>query len=304
MHTGETRVKLLPPLIEHLGEAHRTDPVMRAPKLLRESSYITRRMLTFAAALATTASFPTHAMDGMMEFSKFSTAACIVDPANAAAANTYSTISAALAAAPNGGEVIVRPGTYNERVVIRKPVTVFAATGTVLSWRSDKPYGAALDVDVSGVAEGAVLVSGLTIRHSSPSIAQNYGVYVHSLERKVKFLNCDVASSSGSGIGVGGGNVTVFSCTIHDCKNHGVVYRGSGSTGRVKRCIVEKCKLNGLLLRDGASPTLSDNLLKGNGQYGAALIDCRGVLLNDNEVVRNGKGAVSGKCDEEVGDYI
>jgi parallel beta-helix repeat protein len=114
----------------------------------------------------------------------------------------------------------------------------------------------------------------------------------------VKLFLCDVVSSSGSGIGVEAGNVTVFSCTIHDCKNHGVLYVGSGATGRVERCIVEKCKLNGLLLRDGASPTLSDNLLKGNGQYGAALIDCRGVLLDNNEVVRNGKGAVNGECDE------
>ena len=47
--------------------------------------------------------------------------------------------------------------------------------------------------------------------------------------------------------------------------------------------------------------TLTNNLLKGNGQYGAALIDCRGVLLDDNEVVRNGKGAVSGACDDDVG---
>ena len=34
------------------------------------------------------------------------------------------------------------------------------------------------------------------------------------------------------------------------------------------------------------------------GQYGAALSDCRGVWLGDNEAVRNGQGAVSGMCDE------
>ena len=65
--------------------------------------------------------------------------------------------------------------------------------------------------------------------------------------------------------------------------------------------------MNGVLLRDGASPTFSNNLLKGNGQYGAALIDCRGrgVLLDDNnEVVRNGKGAVSGQCDDDELDDV
>ena len=92
--------------------------------------------------------------------------------------------------------------------------------------------------------------------------------------------------------------MTVFSCTIHDCKNHGVLYLGSAASGKVERCIVENCKLNGVLLRDGSSPTLSNNLLKGNGQYGASLIDCRGQFLGDNEVIKNGKGAVSGECDD------
>ena len=142
-----------------------------------------------------------------------------------------------------------------------------------------------------------VSISGLTVRHSSRA-AQSYGIYVHSPSRSVKFQNCDVVSSSGSGIGVEGGNVTVLSCTIHDCKNHGVLYAGSGATGRVKRCIIEKCKGSGLLLRNGASPTLSNNLIQSNGEYGAALIDCRGVLLDDNDVVRNRKGAVNGRCAE------
>ena len=270
---------------------------------LPHSFSITRRTLTLASALAATASLPAHAAHGMMEFENIRDTALTVDPANAPANNTYSTISAALAAAPSGGVVKVRAGTYNERVVIRKPVKLLASTGAVLSWKSDKPYEAALDVDVSGssVADSKVdvLVSGLAIRHYSPSIAQNYGVYVHSpTECKVKLFLCDVASSSGSGIGVEGGNVTIFSCTVHDCKNHGVLYVGSGATGRVQRCVVENCKLNGLFLRDGASPTITDNLLKGNAQYGAALIDCRGVLVNDNELVRNGKGAVNGECDE------
>ena len=151
-------------------------------------------------------------------------------------------------------------------------------------------------------------VSGLTIRHYSPSIAQNYGVYVHSPTRKVKFRSCDVSSSSGTGIGVEGGDVKLYKCSVHDCKNHGVIYVGSGATGRIDCCLVESCKLNGVLLRDGASPTLSGNLIKGNGQYGASLIDCRGVLfpydvlLDSNEVVGNGKGAVSGSCDETIAD--
>ena len=109
-------------------------------------------------------------------------------------------------------------------------------------------------------------------------------------------------SHRSDGVGVESGNVTVSSCTIHDCKNHGVLYVGSSATGRVERCVVENCKLNGLLLRDGASPVLSNTLLKGNGQYGAALIDCRAQYLANDEK-GNAKGAVKGECDDDdVGD--
>ena len=53
------------------------------------------------------------------------------------------------------------------------------------------------------------------------------------------------------------------------------------------------------LLRDGAAPTIEGNRLSGNGQYGAALIDCRGKFLDGNVAVGNGKGAVRGECDED-----
>lgn len=219
----------------------------------------------------------------------------IVDPTKVGEPNTFATISAALAAAPSGAAVIVRAGTYYERLHIQRPVKISASTGAVLSWKSGDSETAAVDVELSGADDGSVLLLGLKIQHSSPHY---YGVHVRSpMHSKVKLLNCDIASSSGSGVGIEGGNVTVFSCTVHDCKNHGVVYRGSDAIGRVERCIVENCKLDGLLLRDGASPTLANNLLKGNGRYGAEFIDCRGVVLDDNEVVRNGKGAVSGVCE-------
>ena len=66
----------------------------------------------------------------------------------------------------------------------------------------------------------------------------------------------------------------------------------------MQRCVVEKCKLNGVLLRDGAAPTLEANVLRGNGQYGASLIDCRGTYLGTNQASGNGKGAVNGECDD------
>ena len=118
----------------------------------------------------------------------------------------FSTISAALAVAPAGSTVLVRAGTYTERVFVTRPgIQLLAEPGAVVAWRSDKPYEAALTVDLSEAASGgSVTISGLTVRHSSPSIAQNYAVYVPPPSRaasatKVELRDLDVSSSSGDG---------------------------------------------------------------------------------------------------------
>jgi len=246
----------------------------------------------------------------------------IVDPQKAANGledplvepeGAFSTISAALAVAPSGATVIVRPGEYNERVFVRQPVQLLADAGTVVTWKSDKPYEAALTVDLSKEVSlppgdgSSVLISGISVRHFSPSIAQNYAVYVPppsvaaDRNAKIEFRGCDIVSGSGSGVGVEGGDVTLASSRVSSCKNHGVIYVGPTARGAVRGSVVEKCKLNGVLLRDGAAPTLSQNRLSSNGQYGAALFDCRGVLEPDNIVSGNGKGAISGACDADDG---
>ncbi|EOD05651.1 hypothetical protein EMIHUDRAFT_359919 [Emiliania huxleyi CCMP1516] len=172
-------------------------PRARASKALAEfSGSITRRTLTLAAALAaSTSPTPSPAMEGMAMDAKgghtmessiafFPGAPYIVDPAMTEV-NTFSTISAALAAAPSGSTVIVRPGTYNERLIIRKTVNLLCPR-VVLDWTSGTAYEAAVDVDLSGADAGNVYFMGLTVRHSCAINGdRNAAVYVHSPTRKV-----------------------------------------------------------------------------------------------------------------------
>lgn len=73
---------------------------------------------------------------------------------------------------------------YPERLVITKPVTIRAAPGQAveLSWDSNQPYEATVEVDAAAnpgaglEAPGAVVLQGLRLRHSSPSVANNYAV--------------------------------------------------------------------------------------------------------------------------------
>ena len=74
--------------------------------------------------------------------------------------------------------------------------------------------------------------------------------------------------------------------------------RASADVPPRRRCKLAKNKLNGVLLRDGASPAIEGSRLVNNGAYGASLIDCRGSLAAGNEIRGNGKGGVSGECDD------
>lgn len=218
----------------------------------------------------------------------------------------YKTISSAVAAARSGSTIIVRPGIYAERLILTHSVRLLADAGAVLDWKSTGPNEPALTVDLSSATSSCdVLVTGLVVKHFSDYFSQNYAVYVArpapaaDVGSHIELRGCEVSSGSGSGVGIEGGDFTLTESRVSGCKFHGVAFLGPTARGAVRKCVVEKCKQNGLLIRDGASPTIEANKLLANGQFGAALLDCRGLYLNSNQVSGNGKGAVSGECDAD-----
>lgn len=100
-------------------------------------------------------------------------------------------------------------------------------------------------------------------------------------------------------MGVEGGDVTLSSCRIADCKNHGALFVGPTARGAMRDCLVERSKLNGVLVRDGAYPTLERNQWVANGQFGLKLVNCRSRQYDANVASKNGKGSVDGECDDE-----
>ena len=159
-----------------------------------------------------------------------------------------------------------------------------------------EPYQHAITIDV-GTSSEATEVAGFSVRHSSPSIAQNYAVYAKA--GRTTLRDMDVSSSSGSGVGVEGGDLSLVNSKVHDCKNHGVLFVGEGTRGAVRGCTLARCKLHGVLVRDGAAPLLADSTFDSNGLFGVAQIDCAGQLAESNVFRGNAKGRVSGECDRE-----
>ena len=112
----------------------------------RPPAALTRRQCTASAAVAAaavSASLPHRAIAHGPAPERF-----VVD-SQAEPGGAYSTISAALSAAPKGATVVVRPGLYTERVFLKSDVSILGDKGAVLSWTSDRPYEVRVRVRVS-----------------------------------------------------------------------------------------------------------------------------------------------------------
>ncbi|KAG2491217.1 hypothetical protein HYH03_010427 [Edaphochlamys debaryana] len=214
-----------------------------------------------------------------------------------------------------GGEAV-----YRERLVLTRPVTIRAwpkYAPVELVWETPQPYQSTLQLE----AQGEVLLEGLTVRHSSKSVANNYAVYITA--GTPRLVDCDVCSASGAGVGVEGASPQLLGCRIHDCARQGLAIFGPaalddpldrstdpgflyGSTGgvvqarcqgptsstRLLGCDIYGNALDGVLVRSGASPDLLENLIHDNKGVGVNLQDCAGRYERNN-VYGNARGAVS-----------
>ena len=228
------------------------------------------------------------------------------------APRTYDTINAAVAAAcaavsgdsasgpPDAVVIRVAPGTYRERVVVPSSLAGLltvegSGSGTspgvvIVEHRTSAPYEATFEAAPG--CTGLVL-RNLTIRHASPSVANNQAVFATD-GAGVRLERCDVSSETGSGVVGEGAEVSVVRCKVHDCKTHGVaVYGdllGERGAGLVEGCEVARNGQDGVLVRGGAVGKVVDNVIASNGRFGVELVDCG----DGSEVVRNTVGG-SGK---------
>lgn len=118
--------------------------------------------------------------------------------------------------------MITSGGRIEEQVVITKPLTLSASPQdpATIQWQTAQPYQSTITVSRGG----QVTLENVIVRHSSPSVANNYAIFVQG--GKAEVTGCDISSSTGSGIGIEGGAVTATSSKIHDCQGNGAVIAG------------------------------------------------------------------------------
>lgn len=237
----------------------------------------------------------------------------------------FTSIAEALGAANPGARLVIRPGLYDESIVIDKPVEI-AGDGPV-----EDIVIRSVDSSCIQMRTDRASVTGLTLRGRGRRGGGGAVFFAVDVPRgKLLLDNCDVTSDTLSCVAVHGATsgATIKRCRIHDGADSGIYFFG-GSTGTVEECevfrnenvgvattrgartIIRRCKIYegsnaGLVVWDNAqaiveSCAVYSNRLAGVGVSEAGKLNMKGCSIHEGEnsglFVHQGGDALMESCD-------
>lgn len=196
----------------------------------------------------------------------------------------YTSIVEALGAASPGARLLIRPGIYNEAIIIDKPVEI---TGE----------GPIEDIVIRSTSSSCIqmrtdraAVSGLTLRgRAGRGGGGGTGFFTVDVPRgKLLLDNCDITSDSLSCVAVHGSTseAAITRCRIHDGADSGLYFFG-GSKGTVEECEVFRNMNVGIAITRGARPTLRRCKIYEGGNAGLVVWNEAEAVVEACEVYAN-----------------
>lgn len=195
----------------------------------------------------------------------------------------YTSIVEALRAAAPGARLLIRPGLYNEAIIIEKPVEIVGE-------------GPVEDIVIRSHASSCIqmrtdqaTVSGLTLRGRAGRGGGGTGFFTVDVPRgKLTLHNCDVTSDTLSSVAVHGSTseATISRCRIHDGADSGLYFFG-GSKGTVEECEVFRNTNVGVAITRGARPTLRRCKIYEGGNAGVVVWNEAQAVIESCEVYSN-----------------
>lgn len=203
----------------------------------------------------------------------------VVDPMGRA---NFTTISSAISAANPGDRIMVRPGLYQEELVIEKPLEILGD-------------GNRDDIVVQSSKGNALLfqttmgrVSNLTLRQTGG--AQKFCVTID--QGRLLLEDCDINSRGLACVAIrGGADPRLKRNRIHDGKQSGVLFYDNGG-GTLEDNDIYGNALAGVEISKSTSPTLRRNRIHENKGSGVSVYDNGDGALEDNDIVSNAKAGV------------
>jgi F-box protein 11 len=174
----------------------------------------------------------------------------------------YRSLAAAMSAANAGDRILVRAGTYEEGVVMDKPLEIVG---------QGKPE----EIVVQAVGTNALAFRTTLGRVTNITLRQVGGgdyFAVDISQGRLTVENCRVESDSLAGIAIHGGGTDpiIRNNVIHRCRQSGVVVFDS-ARGTLDENDISDNDVCGVVIRDGANPVLRGNQIRDNKQGGVQI---------------------------------
>jgi parallel beta-helix repeat protein len=198
----------------------------------------------------------------------------IVDPMNR---GDFLTITEAIAAANAGDRILVRPGLYQEGLVIDKPLEIIGD-------------GEASEIVIQATGVTAVLfkttmgrIANLTLRQMSDE--KLYCVDI--AQGRLELDGCDITSWSLACVAIhDGADPRLRRNRIHDGKEAGVFVQKNGQ-GTLEDNDIFGNALAGIAIKEGGNPTLRRNRIHDGKQNGVLVLSNGQGTLEDNDIFGN-----------------
>jgi F-box protein 11 len=172
----------------------------------------------------------------------------------------FTTIGAAIEAAQPGDRILVRPGLYEEALVVDKPLEVLG-DGTV-----QDIVVLARDTDALSFKANIGRVTNLTLRQEGGKGEWWSGVDI--TQGRLELEGCDITSQAAAGVHIrDGADPRLRGNRIHDCGQRGVWVSSSG-LGTLEDNDITGNRLGGVYITAGGNPTLRRNQIHGNAGNG------------------------------------
>jgi parallel beta-helix repeat protein len=199
----------------------------------------------------------------------------------------YKTINEAIRNAQPGMRILVRPGVYQESIIINKPLKIIG-DGSPDSIIIESANSSCILMQ-TGQAE----VRGLTLRGTGGQI-NNKHFTVNIPQGQLVLADCDITSDSLSCVGVKSAqaNPIIQGCKIHDSAQAGIFFQ-ENSRGTVQDCDIFSNRLSGIAIKDSSDPIIQRCKVRDGKQSGFLIYEKGMGTVEDCEIFSNALSGVS-----------
>ena len=198
----------------------------------------------------------------------------------------YTSISAAINDVAANTRILVRPGLYQERLILNKPVAIIG----------DGPREQIIiecsDADCIMMLTDTATVRNLTLR-CRVGLKKKQLHAVDIMQGQLKLAGCDISSDSLSCIVVhnASANPIIQQCVIHGSKEGGVVIYERGR-GVIEDCNIFGNALSGVEIKQGGSPTIWRCQVHDNKQDGVFVNEDGQGVIEDCDIFGNASAGI------------